>query len=59
MFNPKASLQQYTGFNGTEDLLSVVAQFLSDRMAEVRVTLYKRCIAYISIQVYLIQLTEY
>ena len=56
MFSPKESLQHYTGFNGTEDLLSVVAQFLSDRMTEVRIAI-GAIGAYISIQVYLIQLT--
>ena len=54
MFNPEASLQQYSGFNGTKDLLRVAAQFLSDRMAEVRIVLYESCIAFIFIQVYLI-----
>merc|ERR1719431_420798 len=54
MFSPEASLQQYTGFNGTKDLLRVAAQFLSDRMAEVKIVLYESCIAFTFIQVYLI-----
>eukprot|EP00090_Calanus_glacialis_P002417 TRINITY_DN11811_c0_g1_i4.p1 TRINITY_DN11811_c0_g1~~TRINITY_DN11811_c0_g1_i4.p1 ORF type:complete len:423 (-),score=100.76 TRINITY_DN11811_c0_g1_i4:67-1335(-) len=34
LFSHEASWQHYVGLNGTEDLLTVVAQFLSDRMAQ-------------------------
>ena len=36
VFRHEAPWQHYMGLNGTEELLSVVAQFLSDRIAQVR-----------------------
>ena len=35
LFSHEAAWQHYMGLNGTEDLLNVVAQFLTDRMAQV------------------------
>ena len=39
LFSHEAAWQHYMGLNGTEDLLNVVAQFLTDRIAQVAISI--------------------